>query len=52
MVAGAGGAWAHRTPAISGAASEGAGGESNLEVDYYIQDRSSIPVREAYVRQT
>jgi hypothetical protein len=39
------------TPAISGGASEGAGGESELEVHYYIQDRSSIPVREAYVRQ-
>jgi hypothetical protein len=40
------------TPAISGAASEGAGGESNLEVDYYIQDRSSVPVRQAFIRQT
>jgi len=37
--------------AVSGAASEGAGGEKSIEMDYFIQDRSSLPVRQAIVRQ-
>jgi hypothetical protein len=39
------------TPGIGGSESQGAGGETNLQVQYFIQDRSSIPVREAYIRQ-
>jgi hypothetical protein len=38
-------------PGSSGLGQEGAGGENNLEVDYFVQDRSSIPVREAYIRE-
>lgn len=37
-------------PGNSGAASEGAGGENSPEIHYYIQFRSSAPVREATVR--
>jgi hypothetical protein len=36
---------------VSGAAQEGAGGEKSIEMDYFIQDRSSLPVRQAIVRQ-
>ena len=36
---------------VSGAAQEGAGGETAIEMDYFIQLRSSLPVREAVVRQ-
>jgi len=38
-------------PGDSGLASEGAGGENKLEVDYFVQDRSSVPIREAYIRE-
>lgn len=36
---------------VSGAAQEGAGGETSIEMDYFIQDRSSLAVRQAVVRQ-
>jgi hypothetical protein len=38
-------------PGNSGASSEGAGGEKSPEVFYIVQLRSSLPVREAVVRQ-
>jgi hypothetical protein len=38
-------------PGSSGQSSEGAGGEKSPEVFYYVQLRSSLPVREAVVRQ-
>jgi hypothetical protein len=38
-------------PSVSGTAQEGAAGDTNLEVHYFVQDRSAIPVREAYIRQ-
>src|SRR5271156_4677905 len=38
-------------PSLSGAGRDGAAGDTALEVHYYVQDRSSIPVREAYIRQ-
>jgi hypothetical protein len=37
-------------PGNSGAASEGAGGEKSPEIHYYVQFRSSVPVRQATVR--
>src|SRR5271154_3195084 len=38
-------------PGSSGQSSEGAGGEKSPEVFYYVQLRSSLPVRQAVVRQ-
>jgi hypothetical protein len=38
-------------PSLSGAGRDGAAGDTSLEVHYYVQDRSSIPVREAFIRQ-
>jgi hypothetical protein len=38
-------------PGVSGAASEGAGGEKTPEIHYFVQLRSSLPIREAVVRQ-
>jgi hypothetical protein len=37
-------------PSVSGAGQEGAAGENRPELDYYIQVRSALPVREAIIR--
>jgi hypothetical protein len=37
-------------PGVSGAGKEGAAGENAPEVDYYLQIRSAMPVREAVIR--
>jgi hypothetical protein len=37
-------------PSVSGAAQEGAAGENAPVIDYYLQLRSAIPVREAFIR--
>jgi hypothetical protein len=37
-------------PGVSGAGKEGAAGENAPEIDYYLQIRSAMPVREAVVR--
>jgi hypothetical protein len=38
-------------PHNSGAASNGSAGEDRPELDYYLELRSALPVREAYIRQ-
>jgi hypothetical protein len=38
-------------PGVSGAGKEGAAGENVPEIDYYLQIRSAIPVREAVIRE-
>jgi hypothetical protein len=40
-----------KLPSVSGAARVGAAGDSVNEIDYYIQLRSALPVREAIVRE-
>jgi hypothetical protein len=37
-------------PSVSGAGKEGAAGEDRPELDYYLQIRSALPVREAVIR--
>jgi hypothetical protein len=38
-------------PGVSGAGKEGAAGENAPEIDYYLQIRSAMPVREAVIRE-
>jgi hypothetical protein len=40
-----------KLPSVSGTATAGAAGDSVNEIDYYVQLRSALPVREAIVRE-